>query len=148
MGSLLGHENTPGLPRIEDYIADYCRRTGRTGIPDLDIYMAYNFFRLAAILQVSWAGCATARRPMPRPPTWRVRCGRSPRPRGALPKGPGMSDIKIGLALGGGSARGLAHIPMLEVFDEMGLKPRHRRLLDGIADCRGLCWRTERQGDS
>jgi NTE family protein len=27
------------------------------------------------------------------------------------------------LALGGGAARGLAHIPMLEVFDEMGLKP-------------------------
>lgn len=34
-----------------------------------------------------------------------------------------MSDPKIGLALGGGSARGLAHIPMLEVFDEMGIKP-------------------------
>lgn len=34
-----------------------------------------------------------------------------------------MSDPKIGLALGGGSARGLAHIPMLEVFDELGLKP-------------------------
>lgn len=34
-----------------------------------------------------------------------------------------MSDPRIGLALGGGSARGLAHIPMLEVFDEMGLKP-------------------------
>ena len=31
--------------------------------------------------------------------------------------------MKIGLALGGGGARGLAHIPMLEVFDEMGLKP-------------------------
>jgi NTE family protein len=31
--------------------------------------------------------------------------------------------MKIGLALGGGSARGLAHIPLLEVFDEMGLKP-------------------------
>jgi NTE family protein len=30
---------------------------------------------------------------------------------------------RIGLALGGGSARGLAHIPMLEVFDELGLKP-------------------------
>ncbi|MGE3875707.1 MAG: patatin-like phospholipase family protein, partial [Parvibaculaceae bacterium] len=30
---------------------------------------------------------------------------------------------KIGLALGGGAARGLAHIPMLEVFDEMGIKP-------------------------
>jgi NTE family protein len=34
-----------------------------------------------------------------------------------------MSEPKIGLALGGGSARGLAHIPMLEVFDELGLKP-------------------------
>lgn len=31
--------------------------------------------------------------------------------------------MKIGLALGGGAARGLAHIPMLEVFDELGLKP-------------------------
>ncbi len=27
------------------------------------------------------------------------------------------------MALGGGAARGLAHIPMLEVFDEMGLRP-------------------------
>lgn len=32
---------------------------------------------------------------------------------------------KIGLALGGGGARGLAHIPMLEVFDELGIRP-HR----------------------
>lgn len=32
---------------------------------------------------------------------------------------------KIGLALGGGGAKGLAHIPMLEVFDELGLRP-HR----------------------
>lgn len=29
----------------------------------------------------------------------------------------------VALALGGGSARGLAHIPMLEAFDEVGLKP-------------------------
>lgn len=34
-----------------------------------------------------------------------------------------MTTPRIGLALGGGAARGLAHIPMLEVFDEMGLKP-------------------------
>ncbi len=34
-----------------------------------------------------------------------------------------MSDPKIGLALGGGSARGLAHIPLLRVFDDLGLKP-------------------------
>jgi aminoglycoside phosphotransferase (APT) family kinase protein len=51
VGTLTGHMEEPGLPRLEDYIADYCRRTGRAGIPDLDIYMAYNFFRLAAILQ-------------------------------------------------------------------------------------------------
>jgi NTE family protein len=29
----------------------------------------------------------------------------------------------VALALGGGGARGLAHIPMLEVLDEMGIKP-------------------------
>ncbi len=29
----------------------------------------------------------------------------------------------VGLALGGGGARGLAHIAMLEAFDELGLKP-------------------------
>jgi NTE family protein len=29
----------------------------------------------------------------------------------------------VGLALGGGGARGLAHIPVLEAFDELGLKP-------------------------
>ena len=51
VGSLLGHEGEPGLPLVEAYIAAYCRRTGREGIPDLSTYMAYNFFRLAAILQ-------------------------------------------------------------------------------------------------
>ena len=30
----------------------------------------------------------------------------------------------IGLALGGGGARGLAHIVMLEAFDELGIKPK------------------------
>ena len=30
---------------------------------------------------------------------------------------------KIGLALGGGGAKGFAHIPMLEVFDELGIEP-------------------------
>lgn len=30
---------------------------------------------------------------------------------------------KIGLALGGGGAKGLAHIVMLEVFDELGIRP-------------------------
>lgn len=31
--------------------------------------------------------------------------------------------MRIGLALGGGGARGLAHIPMLEVLDELGIRP-------------------------
>ena len=51
VGSLLGHEQDAGVPPVEAYIAAYCRRTGRSGIPNLSVYMAYNFFRLAAILQ-------------------------------------------------------------------------------------------------
>jgi NTE family protein len=30
---------------------------------------------------------------------------------------------KIGLALGGGGAKGFAHLPILEVFDELGIEP-------------------------
>jgi aminoglycoside phosphotransferase (APT) family kinase protein len=51
VGSLLGHEHEPGLPPLADYIAAYCRRTGRSGVSNLAFYMAYNFFRLGAILQ-------------------------------------------------------------------------------------------------
>jgi aminoglycoside phosphotransferase (APT) family kinase protein len=52
VGTLMGHEaDCPGLPPLEDYVAAYCARTGRQGIPDLDLYLAYNFFRLAAIFQ-------------------------------------------------------------------------------------------------
>jgi aminoglycoside phosphotransferase (APT) family kinase protein len=51
IGSLIGHERDPGIPPIEDYVARYCERTGRSGIANLDFYLAYNFFRLAAILQ-------------------------------------------------------------------------------------------------
>ncbi|MGE0238543.1 MAG: phosphotransferase family protein [Parvibaculaceae bacterium] len=51
VGSLIGHERDPGIPAIETYIQDYCTRTGRNGIPDLNVYLAYNFFRIAAILQ-------------------------------------------------------------------------------------------------
>ena len=31
--------------------------------------------------------------------------------------------MKLGIALGGGGAKGLAHIPLLEVIDEFGLRP-------------------------
>ncbi|MDE2301412.1 MAG: phosphotransferase [Sphingomonadales bacterium] len=39
-----------GLPTERDYIAAYCQRTGRSGIDDWDFYLAFNFFRLAAII--------------------------------------------------------------------------------------------------
>jgi aminoglycoside phosphotransferase (APT) family kinase protein len=38
-----------GLPTEQDYVASYCARTGRDGIPDYDFYLAFNFFRLAAV---------------------------------------------------------------------------------------------------
>jgi aminoglycoside phosphotransferase (APT) family kinase protein len=40
-----------GIPTIEEAVAQYCALTGRTGLPDLNWYFAYNLFRLAAILQ-------------------------------------------------------------------------------------------------
>ncbi len=36
---------------------------------------------------------------------------------------PNDAGPRIGLALGGGAAKGLAHIPMLEVLDELGVTP-------------------------
>lgn len=38
-----------GLPTEADYIATYCARTGRDGIANWDFYVAFQFFRLAAI---------------------------------------------------------------------------------------------------
>lgn len=38
-----------GLPSEADYIARYCERTGRSGIDSWDFYVAFQFFRLAAI---------------------------------------------------------------------------------------------------
>jgi len=42
-----------GIPSEAEYIARYCKRTGRSGIDPAhwDFYMAYNLFRIAAILQ-------------------------------------------------------------------------------------------------
>ena len=38
------------IPSEEEYVAAYCRRTGREGIQHLDFYIAFNMFRLAAIV--------------------------------------------------------------------------------------------------
>jgi aminoglycoside phosphotransferase (APT) family kinase protein len=37
------------IPSEEDYVASYCRRTGRASMPHYDFYLAFNVFRLAAI---------------------------------------------------------------------------------------------------
>lgn len=37
------------IPTEEEYVAAYCRRTGRTDIPGYRFALAFNFFRLAAI---------------------------------------------------------------------------------------------------
>ena len=40
-----------GIPELAEVVEHYCKATGRDGIPDLNWYFAYNFFRLAGIIQ-------------------------------------------------------------------------------------------------
>ena len=48
---LAGVELGPlGIPSEEDYVAAYCRRTGRDHLPNKDYLVVFNLFRLAAIL--------------------------------------------------------------------------------------------------
>ena len=51
-GSLVG-ENLPalGIPQLDAYVDAYVARTGLDPRPHLPVYFAYNFFRIAAILQ-------------------------------------------------------------------------------------------------
>jgi aminoglycoside phosphotransferase (APT) family kinase protein len=46
-----GQERPAGIPPEQDYLAAYCRRTGRAGVPHWDWYVAFAMFRLAAIAQ-------------------------------------------------------------------------------------------------
>ena len=49
---LLGRDlKALGIPSVEETVELYCSRTGRSGVPALDWYFAYNLFRLAAICQ-------------------------------------------------------------------------------------------------
>jgi len=51
-GSLVGHDLAAlGIPTMADYVGAYVARTGLDPRPALPVYLAYNFFRLAAILQ-------------------------------------------------------------------------------------------------
>ncbi|MCB1455036.1 MAG: phosphotransferase family protein, partial [Nitratireductor sp.] len=40
-----------GIPTEEEYVAAYCKRRGIGAIDDWPVYLAFSFFRLAAILQ-------------------------------------------------------------------------------------------------
>ena len=48
-------EDRSGLPDEAQYVAAYCRRTGRSGITDWNFYLAFSMFRLASILQGVYA---------------------------------------------------------------------------------------------
>ena len=43
--------NALGIPTCEEYVAAYCRRTGRERIENLEFYVVFAMFRLAAIMQ-------------------------------------------------------------------------------------------------
>jgi len=50
--TLVGHDlKALGIPSMSDYVDTYVARTGLDPRPYLSVYLAYNFFRIAAILQ-------------------------------------------------------------------------------------------------
>ena len=121
-------------------------RTGLDPRPHLPVYFAYNFFRLAAILQgiagrvrdgTATSAFAAAKAEMVRPlaaKAWEF----AP---------PGRRMKTFALALGAGGARGLAHIAVIEALDEMGVKPAAIAGTSiGALDRRRLCGRHARQG--
>lgn len=40
-----------GIPELDEVVERYCAATQRDGVPDMNWYFAYNFFRLAGIMQ-------------------------------------------------------------------------------------------------
>ncbi len=40
-----------GIPELDEVVTRYCAATDRDGVPDMNWYFAYNFFRLTGILQ-------------------------------------------------------------------------------------------------
>ncbi len=41
--------DAPGIPTEAEYVAAYCRRTGRDSVPELDFFVVFSLFRWAAI---------------------------------------------------------------------------------------------------
>lgn len=51
LGGLRGRDlEALGVPSEADYVESYRRRSGREALPDLDVYVAFNMFRFAAII--------------------------------------------------------------------------------------------------
>jgi aminoglycoside phosphotransferase (APT) family kinase protein len=48
-GPAMARADLAGMPSEADYLAAYCRRTGRDGIADWPVFLAFSFFRGAAI---------------------------------------------------------------------------------------------------
>ena len=74
--------------------------------------------RLAALGGLGLAGCASAPPPLPSPPPVAVAPPPAVPPPPAPPRRP-----RIGLALGGGAARGFAHIGVIQALEENGFAP-------------------------
>jgi aminoglycoside phosphotransferase (APT) family kinase protein len=52
LSGLLGVDTAAlGIPPEPAYLAKYCERTGRDGIPDFGFFVAFALFRIAAICQ-------------------------------------------------------------------------------------------------
>src|ERR1700752_1229468 len=129
-GSLVGLDlNALGIPSMSEYVDAYVARTGLDPRPYINVYSAYNFFRLAAILQGIVGrvrdGTATnenapARAQMVRPlaaTAWEFA------QQAGAKLARNVSSNTFALALGSGGARGIAHISIVEALDEMGVKP-------------------------
>lgn len=62
---------------------------------------------------------------------------------------PNVRRPRVAIALGGGGARGIAHVLALEALDEVGIRPvANRRHVDGRCRRRRLCRGNRRAGHS
>src|SRR6187399_559784 len=77
--------------------------------------------RLAALGGLGLAGCASAPPPAPSPTPPPVAA--APPPPTPSPPAPPPRRPRIGLALGGGAARGFAHIGVIQALEENGFAP-------------------------
>lgn len=68
-GTLAGIDHAAlGIPTQAQFVEAYCRRTGRSGIPDFGFYLGFAMFRLAAIAQGSEKRRRDGVNPRPKPP--------------------------------------------------------------------------------